>query len=89
MRAGRDSFPFKQSAMSVQSKHGLIAGVCTLALKSQGIPAKCYSKGQKVEHVWILQKQKEPFLFYMYNFLNCYIWNCTYDTARDIVSQHT
>lgn len=47
MRAGRDSFPFKQSAMSVQSKRGLIAGVCALAPKSQGIPPKCYSKGQE------------------------------------------
>lgn len=36
--AGRDSFPFKQSAMSVRSKLGPSAGVCTLSLYLKGIP---------------------------------------------------
>lgn len=49
--------------MSVQSKQGLIAGVCTLALKSQGIPPKCDGKEEGVEHVWILYELKTP-LFY-------------------------
>lgn len=80
MRAGRDSFPFKQSAMSVQSKQGLIAGVCALSfLNHREFPPKYYSEGQRAGHVWLLRGTKEA--------LFCFR-STSFCESVDTVSQH-